>query len=144
MISSEEQNSCADSAKSNNGGGYFQPHTVYAIEGTDFTLDVNDTSCGEFGMRIVKTLLQAGKPAAKHVFNTMDNEPCDKYYWFSLGYNSWVEGRDSAGWMRHETGYSIEPYGEYSTLYNERGIELLQMVEEQLYINNKEYLWTVR
>lgn len=55
MINSEEQNDFYDPRKSNNGGGYHQPYYEYELETHDnkiIRLEVDDTSCGDFGKRI--------------------------------------------------------------------------------------------
>lgn len=59
VLEDREQNSFYDSAKSNNGGGYHQPYLKisFDIDNTNYTLIKDDTSCGDFGVRIDTQLL---------------------------------------------------------------------------------------
>ena len=54
LIREEELNSFYEPSKSNNGGGYHQPHHEYQIrlKNKNFVLIKKDTSCGDFGKRI--------------------------------------------------------------------------------------------
>ena len=59
----KEQNSFVNGDLSRNGGGYSQPLTKYVLEfeGERYFFEEDDTSCGEFGRRIYKTLFNAEK-----------------------------------------------------------------------------------
>ena len=50
LISSVEQNPCANPMKANNGGGYSQPRIDFTFRGIKGF--INDTSCGDFGDRV--------------------------------------------------------------------------------------------
>ena len=59
VLEDREQNSFYDPAKSNNGGGYHQPYLKisFDIDNTNYTLIKDNTSCGDFGVRIDTKLL---------------------------------------------------------------------------------------
>jgi hypothetical protein len=59
VLEDREQNSFYDPAKSNDGGGYHQPYLKisFDIDNTNYTLIKDDTSCGDFGVRIDTQLL---------------------------------------------------------------------------------------
>lgn len=53
LVEEKEQNSFYEPSRSNNGGGYHQPYQKYEFEldGKEYNLVYDDTSCGEFGAR---------------------------------------------------------------------------------------------
>ena len=104
VLEDREQNSFYDPAKSYNGGGYHQPYQklTFDVEGQNYTLIYDNTSCGDFGKRyeIDLFITESKKPVYHFEFNNMDKveEDEDEYLkvykevltedlWNSLIYN---------------------------------------------------------
>lgn len=104
VLEDREQNSFYDPAKSYNGGGYHQPYQklTFDVEGQNYTLIYDNTSCGDFGKRYEINLFitESKKPVYHFEFNNMDKveEDEDEYLkvykevltedlWNSLIYN---------------------------------------------------------
>lgn len=104
VLEDKEQNSFYDPAKSYNGGGYHQPYQklTFDVEGQNYTLIYDNTSCGDFGKRyeIDLFITESKKPVYYFEFNNIDKvgEDEDEYLkvykevltedlWNSLIYN---------------------------------------------------------
>lgn len=104
VLEDKEQNSFYDPAKSYNGGGYHQPYQklTFDVEGQNYTLIYDNTSCGDFGKRyeIDLFITESKKPVYHFEFNNIDKvgEDEDEYLkvykevltedlWNSLIYN---------------------------------------------------------
>ena len=105
VLEDREQNSFYDPAKSYNGGGYHQPYQklTFDVEGQNYTLIYDNTSCGDFGKRyeIDLFITETKKPVYHFEFNNMDkveDDELDEYLkvykevltedlWNSLIYN---------------------------------------------------------
>lgn len=105
VLENREQNSFYDPAKSYNGGGYHQPYQklTFDVEGQNYTLIYDNTSCGDFGKRyeIDLFITESKKPVYHFEFNNMDkveDDELDEYLkvykevltedlWNSLIYN---------------------------------------------------------
>lgn len=104
VLEDREQNSFYDPAKSYNGGGYHQPYQklTFDVEGQNYTLIYDNTSCGDFGKRyeIDLFITESKKPVYHFEFNNIDKvgEDEDEYLkvykevltedlWNSLIYN---------------------------------------------------------
>ena len=104
VLEDKEQNSFYDPAKSYNGGGYHQPYQklTFDIDGENYTLIYDNTSCGDFGKRyeIDLFITEPKKPVYHFEFNNIDklDEDEDDYLvafkevltedlWNSLIYN---------------------------------------------------------
>lgn len=105
VLEDREQNSFYDPAKSYNGGGYHQPYQklTFDVEGQNYTLIYDNTSCGDFGKRyeIDLFITESKKPVYHFEFNNMDKveeDELDEYLkvykevltedlWNSLIYN---------------------------------------------------------
>lgn len=76
VLEDREQNSFYDPAKSYNGGGYHQPYQklTFDVEGQNYTLIYDNTSCGDFGKRyeIDLFITETKKPVYHFEFNNMD------------------------------------------------------------------------
>lgn len=76
VLEDREQNPFYDPAKSYNGGGYHQPYQklTFDIEGQNYTLTYDNTSCGDFGKRYEVDLFitESKKPVYHFEFNNMD------------------------------------------------------------------------
>ena len=104
VLEDREQNSFYDPDKSYNGGGYHQPYQklTFDVDGENYTLIYDNTSCGDFGKRYAIDLFitESKKPVYHFEFNNMDKveEDEDEYLkvykevltedlWNSLIYN---------------------------------------------------------
>lgn len=102
VLEDKEQNSFYDPAKSYNGGGYHQPYQklTFDVEGQNYTLIYDNTSCGDFGKRyeIDLFITESKKPVYHFEFNNIDKVGEDEYLkvykevltedlWNSLIYN---------------------------------------------------------
>ena len=104
VLEDKEQNSFYNPAKSYNGGGYHQPYQklTFDVEGQNYTLIYDNTSCGDFGKRyeIDLFITESKKPVYHFEFNNIDKvgEDEDEYLkvykevltedlWNSLIYN---------------------------------------------------------
>lgn len=104
VLEDKEQNSFYDPAKSYNGGGYHQPYQklTFDVEGQNYTLIYDNTSCGDFGKRYeIDLFITESKKTVYHFeFNNIDKvgEDEDEYLkvykevltedlWNSLIYN---------------------------------------------------------
>ena len=104
VLEDREQNSFYDPAKSYNGGGYHQPYQklTFDIDGENYTLIYDNTSCGDFGKRYEINLFitEPKEPVYRFEFNNIDklDEDEDEYLkvykevltedlWNSLIYN---------------------------------------------------------
>ena len=104
VLEDREQNSFYDPAKSYNGGGYHQPYQklTFDIDGENYTLIYDNTSCGDFGKRyeIDLFITEPKKPVYHFEFNNIDKldededdylvafkEVLTKDLWNSLIYN---------------------------------------------------------
>lgn len=104
VLEDREQNSFYDPEKSYNGGGYHQPYQklTFDIDGENYTLIYDNTSCGDFGKRyeIDLFITEPKKPVYHFEFNNIDklDEDEDDYLvafkevltedlWNSLIYN---------------------------------------------------------
>ena len=76
VLEDREQNPFYDPAKSYNGGGYHQPYQklTFDVEGQNYTLIYDNTSCGDFGKRYEVDLFitESKKPVYHFEFNNMD------------------------------------------------------------------------
>ena len=76
VLEDREQNLFYDPAKSYNGGGYHQPYQklTFDVEGQNYTLIYDNTSCGDFGKRyeIDLFITETKKPVYHFEFNNMD------------------------------------------------------------------------
>lgn len=76
VLEDREQNSFYDPEKSYNGGGYHQPYQklTFDVEGQNYTLIYDNTSCGDFGKRyeIDLFITETKKPVYHFEFNNMD------------------------------------------------------------------------
>ena len=57
-----------------NGGGYYQTLTI--IQYGDWRVEIDDTSCGDFGERIITKLYYKGAEFDTDVYNEMDDIYC--------------------------------------------------------------------
>lgn len=105
VLEDREQNSFYDPEKSYNGGGYHQPYLKisFDIDNTSYTLIKDDTSCGDFGVRIDTQLLLTdnNQKIYEHHLDTVkinsaedeeyllaDKELMTKELWENLIYNN--------------------------------------------------------
>lgn len=63
-----------NSEMSCNGGGYNQPLTI--IQYGDWRVEIEDTSCGDFGDRIITKIYYKGEEVDICIYNEMDDIYC--------------------------------------------------------------------
>lgn len=82
VLEDREQNPFYDPEKSYNGGGYHQPYQklTFDVEGKNYTLIYDNTSCGDFGKRyeIDLFITESKKPVYHFEFNNMDKVEDDE------------------------------------------------------------------
>lgn len=98
-----------DESKSHNGGSYYQPthKIVWSDYGRNYTLTIEDTSCGDFGTRIYAQLDKDDCCIAQASYGSMVSQEFTDFNWADFDHATAILIAETIG----RSGYHI-PYAE--------------------------------